>query len=168
MASIQARLGTQVPAPGERLTQVDTYFRAAHGRLKLREIISAHGASSELIQYSRPDELGARTSTYRRVPLSVDQAEALKTALTDALHGLVTVRKQRIVAVWRSTRIHLDRVESLGHFVELETVLDPDDLDETRGRAEFNSVFDWLGLAGLESVPGSYSDLIIRKGLPRE
>ena len=32
------------------------------------------------------------------------------------------------------------------------------------GRAEFDEVVDWLGLAGLEAIPGSYSDLLIAKG----
>jgi adenylate cyclase class IV len=117
-----------------------------------------------LIQYCRTDQTGPRTSTYHRVPISTEQLAGIGVALLAALPVLVTVQKERTVAIWRSTRIHLDQVETLGHFVELETVLDDAQLNDAHGRAEFDSVVDWLGLAGLESIPGSYSDLIIRKG----
>jgi adenylate cyclase class IV len=78
----------------------------------------------------------------------------------------VTVRKQRTVAIWRSTRIHLDQVEGLGQFVELETVLGNAPEGDAVGRVEFDDVVGWLGLASLEAIPGSYSDLLIAKGQP--
>jgi adenylate cyclase class IV len=162
--AIRARLETRSPVSIEQLSHIDTYFQVPRGRLKVREIRSSHGHSAELIQYFRTDQTGHRTSTYHRVPISTEQLAGIDVALSAALPVLVTVQKERTVAIWRSTRIHLDQVETLGHFVELETVLDDAQLNDAHGRAEFDSVVDWLGLAGLESIPGSYSDLIIRKG----
>ena len=163
-ADIRVRLETRSPVSIEQLSHIDTYFQVPRGRLKLREISSSDGHSAELIQYCRIDQTGPRTSTYHRISISTEQLAGIGVALSAALPVLATVQKARTVAIWRSTRIHLDQVETLGHFVELETVLDDAQPNDTHGRAEFDSVVDWLGLAGLESIPGSYSDLIITKG----
>jgi adenylate cyclase class IV len=88
----------------------------------------------------------------------------LKPALLATLGELVTVRKRRTVAIWQSTRIHLDEVDGLGLFIELETVLDEGERSTERGRAEYDDVVEWLDLASLEPIPGSYSDLLIEKG----
>ena len=164
LADIEQRLNERPLSAIQRLGQIDTYFRVPQGRLKLREINAGGELSAELIQYDRPDDPGARTSTYRRISIAVDQTAPLKTALRDSLGELTTVCKQRTVMIWRSTRIHLDQVDGLGRFVELETVLgkDPDSVE--MGRAEFDDVVEWLGLASLEAIPGSYSDLLIAKG----
>jgi adenylate cyclase class IV len=159
-AAIRDRLGQRTLRSCETLIQVDTYFRVPYGRLKLREIESGSGTSAELIQYDRPDRAGARTSTYQRVDVNPE----LKPALLATLGELVTVRKRRTVAIWQSTRIHLDEVDGLGQFVELETILDDAEGSEERSRSEYDDVVEWLGLANLEPIPGSYSDLLIEKG----
>jgi adenylate cyclase class IV len=164
LADITRRMNERQLSAIHHLGQIDTYFRVPHGRLKLREIDASGERSAELIQYHRPDDPGARTSTYRRIPVAVDQTASLTAALCDALGELATVRKRRAVAIWRSTRIHLDQVDGLGQFVELETVLGMDPDSAEVGRIEFDDVVEWLGLASLEAIPGSYSDLLIAKG----
>jgi predicted adenylyl cyclase CyaB len=159
-AAIRDQLDRRPLRSIETLIQVDTYFRTPCGRLKLREIESARGRTAELIQYNRPDHAGARTSTYPRV----DVKPELKPVLLAALGELVTVRKRRTVAIWQATRVHLDEVDGLGAFVELETVLSDAEGSKERGRAEYDNVVEWLGLASLEPIPGSYSDLLIEKG----
>ena len=76
------------------------------------------------------------------------------------------VRKLRSIAVVGSTRIHLDDVECLGHFVEIETILDGFRGDDEAGRNEFEAVIEWLDLARLDAIPGSYSDLLVERGIP--
>jgi adenylate cyclase class IV len=159
-AAIRDRLSQRTCCSCETLIQVDTYFRVPCGRLKLREIESTIGKTAELIQYDRPDRAGVRTSTYQRVDVNPE----VKLALLAALGELVTVRKRRTVAIWQSTRIHLDEVDGLGLFIELETVLDEGERSTERGRAEYDDVVEWLDLASLEPIPGSYSDLLIEKG----
>jgi adenylate cyclase class IV len=165
-AAVRACLASRSLRSQETFRQTDTYLRAADGRLKLREIESSSGTSAELIQYQREDKPGGRVSTYRRIPIAPDAVSDLKAALSDALGILVTIRKTRTVAIWGSTRIHLDDVDELGLFVELETVLG-DELELAEGEAELRDVVNWLGLASLPSIPGSYSDLILMKGLSR-
>lgn len=142
------------------LHQTDTYLHASRGRLKVREIHALDGNTVELIAYVRPDELGSRLSDYRLVAIDREQGAALLAALRASLGEVVVVEKARRVAVAGRTRVHLDRVTGLGHFVELETVL-ADGEDEEAGRAESREVASLLGIEGLTPIAGSYSDLLL-------
>ncbi len=99
------------------LVQRDTYFQCVKGRLKLREI---DGAPAELIAYDRADLAGPKVSTYTVAP--VLDPHALGRALAQALGVRAVVAKRRRLVLWRNVRIHLDDVEGLGAFVELEAV----------------------------------------------
>src|SRR3954471_11496304 len=97
------------------LRQCDTYFAVPRGRLKLRE---QEPGGAELIAYERPDAAAARESRYRIAP--VTDATALREALDAALGTTVVVDKRRHLLLWDGVRIHLDHVDGLGDFVELE------------------------------------------------
>ena len=101
------------------LRQRDTYFETRSGRLKLREDLGA--ATAELIAYERPTVDGIRVSRYRRVAVAAP-AETLE-LLAAALGVSGVVEKERRLFLYRNVRIHLDEVEHLGTFVELEAVL---------------------------------------------
>ncbi len=133
--------------------QRDTYFRAREGRLKLRE---EEPGGAVLVQYDRPDGAAARESRYRLVP--VDEAEALREALDAALGTLVVVDKERHLLLWEGVRIHLDRVDGLGTFVELEGVAPPEsDLSAERERvARLREALEIR-----EILPDSYSDRLL-------
>jgi predicted adenylyl cyclase CyaB len=138
------------------LSQVDTYFNVRHGRLKLRETSTC--GSATLISYARPDESASRFSHYRLLPVS--EPESLREMLSESLGILVTVRKQRELYTYGEARIHLDLVEQLGTFVELETVIADQPLDDAW--AEHRTVFGALKLDSYETVPFGYSDLMMR------
>jgi len=138
----------------ELITQDDTFFRVPHGRLKLREFADD---SAELIHYQRADTLNAKLSDHRRV--AVPDAAALREALDRALGVIGRVRKQRWLLRVDSTRIHLDRVEGLGDFIELEVVL-RDDQTEGDGARIAEQLMHELGLAHAERVAGAYLDLL--------
>jgi adenylate cyclase class 2 len=137
-----------------RMRQVDTYFHAPSGRLKLREI---DGGESQLVQYFRPDESAARQSDYVVVPIS--QPEALKQALTRALGVSVVVDKVRELFLWDHTRVHLDAVKGLGTFVELETVIEKQTVEAARTECERIRTALQINADDLLSV--SYADLLI-------
>jgi predicted adenylyl cyclase CyaB len=103
------------------IAQRDTYFEVARGGLKLRE---EQPGRPHLIQFERASEPQQRESQYRIV--EVDNPDTLIAALTDALGLRVVVAKRRHLFLWRNVRIHLDRVEGLGDFIELEAVAPPD------------------------------------------
>jgi predicted adenylyl cyclase CyaB len=144
------------------LTQVDTYFAVARGRLKLREITPEAGQpTAELIAYRRPDQAGPRWSTYQRLTLPLDAVADLKQMLAGTVGQSVVVTKRRTVAIRGRSRIHLDQVEGLGAFLEIETVAgegdDADGIDQ-----ELRATLEWLGVdPRLEvSSEGSYADLM--------
>jgi adenylate cyclase class IV len=142
-------------------TQIDTYFAVRNGRLKLREIQSpASAGNAELLSYQRANESGSRWSDYRRVELSPDTARQLLDTLAGACGVTVVVEKRRLVGIWGRTRIHLDTVDRLGCFIELETVAGPEDVEDDV-RDEHDWVVAKLGIAGFPVVAGSYSDLAL-------
>jgi adenylate cyclase class 2 len=142
--------------PGE-LHQLDTYFRVPHGRLKLRQFSNP---PAELIFYSRPDRSEAKSSDYRIV--KIDDAEGLLDALTAALGILARVEKRRLVYLHENVRIHLDRVEGLGEFVEFEAVVD-EQHDEARSHATLARLQQAFALRASDLLSGSYSDMIAGK-----
>jgi homotetrameric cytidine deaminase len=139
------------------LTQVDTYFAAREGRLKLRE----QDGAGTLIAYARADEAVARTSAYHLVP-APDPA-ALKAALDDALGTVVVVEKFRRLLLWENVRIHLDAVEGLGTWLELEAVAlaDSDLADEHRKVAELRAV---LEIGDEDVVATGYAAMLLEAG----
>lgn len=102
------------------LSQRDTFFRCPEGRLKLRE----EGTAAELIFYARETRSAARESRYWRSPVA--DAAGMKALLAAAFGVAGVVDKQRLLFLLGQTRVHLDAVEGLGTFVELEVVLSAD------------------------------------------
>jgi homotetrameric cytidine deaminase len=135
------------------LVQRDTYFGRARGRLKLRE---QEPGGAHLIAYARPDADEARTSEYRLA--DVGDPAALREALDAALGTRVVVDKRRRLLLYENVRIHLDEVEGLGAFVELEAVADAGS-DLAREHELVARLRDELELG--EPVAPSYSDLLL-------
>lgn len=143
------------------LDQIDSYFPVPAGRLKLRQITPEAGEpTAELIAYQRPDLTGPRWSAYELLPLAPDVANRLKAMLTASLGVGAVVAKRRLVAIRGRSRIHLDQVEGLGCFLEIETVAQGD--DETGIDRELQATLEWLGVdpANEEPINGSYADLM--------
>ena len=110
------------------LWQRDTYFVVAHGRLKLRE---QRPGTPHLIQYDRADQPQQRESQYRIA--AIEDPDAVKAALAASLGVRTVVEKRRRLFLHGPVRIHLDDVDGLGSFLELEAVATPDsDLAEER------------------------------------
>jgi adenylate cyclase class IV len=161
--AIRHRLDALVCAPIQRLHQVDTYFRVDRGRLKVREIRAVGNPDAvdraELIAYARPSADGSRWSTYQVIPVAAHAAADLVSGLLLTHDLLVRVDKVRHVGLVGQTRVHLDDVEGIGAFVELETVVSSQ--GEEAASLEHRQVIAALGLGLFDSVPGSYSDLIL-------
>jgi homotetrameric cytidine deaminase len=152
--TLELALGLGAEDRGE-IAQTDTYFARARGRLKLRE---QQPGDAELIQYRRADTPGARESEYRRVPTA--DAAALRDALDAALGTLVVVEKRRRLLLHENVRIHIDEVEGLGSFVELEAVAQPDS-DLSAEQDKVGRLRAELGIGDDALVAQSYSDLLL-------
>ena len=134
--------------------QVDTFFNSPSGWLKLREV---EGCQSELISYRRSiEDSGPRESDYHI--LRSDEPGELLSVLKSSLGILGRVEKQRSLWIYRNTRVHLDRVEGLGDFLELETVLA--DIDSAEGTAESEEGIDLLRLDRKSFISVPYLELL--------
>ncbi len=136
------------------IEQDDSFFSVPHGRLKLRQFADG---SAELIHYQRADRAQAKVSDYVRVP--VPDPGMLREALGRACGIQGRVRKKRWLLLKETTRIHLDRVEGLGDFLELEVVLQ-DGQRDVEGTATAEALLQALGLENAPRLAGAYLDLL--------
>src|SRR3954469_23582604 len=132
------------------IAQDDTFFTCANGRLKLRAFSNDSG---ELIFYRRVNQTGPKESFYLRSPTA--SPETLRETLTLAYGQIGRVRKYRTLFLVGRTRVHLDRVEGLGHFLELEVVLEDDETTEA-GIREAGELMDRLGIQPSQLIEGAY------------
>jgi predicted adenylyl cyclase CyaB len=137
--------------------QIDTYFNVNHGRLKLRE----GNIENALIHYIRPDLAGPKKSEV--ILYKSDPGSALKQILTTSLGILTIIDKHRSIYFIDNVKFHLDEVENLGTFVEIEAI----DKDGSRTEKQldaqcqyFMQLFEIKKEALLEN---SYSDLALFK-----
>lgn len=136
------------------ILQDDTFFHCANGRLKLRAFSPTSG---ELIFYRRPDQQGPKESFYLRSPTT--EPDTLRESLTLAYGQSGRVRKHRTLFLAGRTRIHLDRVEGLGDFLELEVVLQDGEASEV-GVREAHEMMAALGVETAQLIEGAYVDLL--------
>ncbi|HEY1852135.1 MAG TPA: class IV adenylate cyclase [Candidatus Binataceae bacterium] len=135
------------------LNQRDTFFVVANGKLKLRE--EADGAA--LIHYRREHREELEVSAYEIVPVA--EPEALRSMLAEALGVIAEVRKVRTLLMRRNVRLHLDRVEGLGSFGEIEAVVAEDEAPEVY-RAEVDAILATLEIAPEDLISQSYFELL--------
>jgi len=135
-------------------TQVDRYYEIdGDRRVKLR---TCGRAPAELIRYARPESSGVRTSVYEVLPVRDAEAEA---CLVPKTPPLVVVRKRRELWLLENVRVHLDEVDGLGTFLELEAVVD-EAHDEATCRGQVDRLLRALDIVEADCIRASYSDLL--------
>jgi predicted adenylyl cyclase CyaB len=140
--------------PAQIIEQEDTFFRCDGARLKLRILGSDRG---ELIRYERSDEADARRSQYEIARTSDPQV--LKDILKRTLGVTGIVKKTRTLYLSGQTRVHIDEVEGLGTFLELEVVL-RDGQTEAEGKAIAERLMAEFGINKQNLVSEAYVDLL--------
>jgi predicted adenylyl cyclase CyaB len=153
-ARIRARAETLSDLPVQVVAQEDVFFTTPVGRLKLR-ILS--GNQGQLIYYTRPDQDGPKRSDYHLYRTT--DPENLKHVLTLAYGVRGIVRKTRYLYIVGQTRIHLDDVEGLGQFMELEVVMREEQTD-AEGAAIAEELMASLGVEGRDLLQGAYMDML--------
>lgn len=158
LQAVEARARTVADQGPFELRQDDTFFACPAGRLKLRELAPDEG---QLIYYERADVAGPKLSSYFIAP--THDPAALRGTLGRALPVIGRVRKRRRLYLAGTTRIHLDEVEGLGSFVELEVALaDTDAVAD--GERIARDLLRALGVPDEDLVEGAYLDLMGGKG----
>ncbi len=153
-AAVRERVAAVANEGPTSIAQEDTFFNCSAGRLKLRAFSNTHG---ELIFYRRSDQHGPKESYYVRAPTAAP--ESLRQTLALAYGETGRVRKQRTLFLVGRTRIHLDEVENLGSFLELEVVLREGEPAEA-GVREAEDLMSRLGIRASQLVDRAYIDLL--------
>jgi predicted adenylyl cyclase CyaB len=157
--ALARRIAPLATAGPTEIAQDDTFFACPNGRLKLRDFGDGRG---ELIFYRRADQAGPKTSFYAITPTA--SPDTLREVLTLAHGQTGRVVKRRTLWLVGRTRVHLDRVEGLGTFMELEVVLREDESAEA-GQREAQTLMAALGISAETLIDGAYVDLL--RDLPR-
>ena len=155
-AATAARCAALGAADHGVLEQRDTYFAGRRGRLKLRE---ETGSGAELIAYRRPDGTEPEESAFIRAAAA--DPVALREALDAALGTTVVVVKRRRLFVWENVRIHLDDVEGLGTFLELEALVGPGLNDRAQAQDKVARLRRELAISDDALVAVGYADLLL-------
>ncbi|MDZ7765027.1 MAG: class IV adenylate cyclase [Melioribacteraceae bacterium] len=135
------------------LKQRDIYYKQKDGLLKLR-IYSTNG---EVIYYKRDESAKDRVSNYQILNVDPKEAEEFFKYIFETE---VEVKKVRFLYLYKNTRIHLDEVEGLGKFLELETVVKG---STEEGIDEFNSVVELLRLDTSKQLKSSYRTILLER-----
>lgn len=133
--------------------QIDTYFKVAHGRLKLRE----GNIENHLIHYFRSNQAGPKKSEvllYKTTPDS-----SLKTILETSVGVLTVVDKQREIRFIGNVKFHIDVVKGLGDFIEIEAIDTDGSISEAELLVQCQYYIDLFGIEEGDLLESSYSDM---------
>ena len=153
-SSLKVRAESLSDTPLQVIPQEDTFFNVPKGRLKLRELAPD---LAQLVWYARANDSGPKRSDYQIYETS--DPESLKSILALALGVRGVVRKTRYLYLVGQVRIHLDDVEGLGYFMELEVVMQPGQSD-AEGQIIAEDLMKKLGIDSADLLDSAYMDLI--------
>ena len=141
----------------ETLRQEDVFFPCESARLKMRVLAPKRG---ELIRYERTDTPEVRCSHYTIA--RTEDPDTLIEILTKTLGTIGVVRKTRLLYRIGQTRVHIDQVEGLGDFLELEVVMRPGQSEEEGQRIASALLFE-LGVRKEDLLELAYIDMLAHK-----
>ena len=139
--------------------QVDTYFSVPKGRLKLRQ----GNIENSLIFYDRPNEAGPKRADVSLFCTDTPGGSQLHEVLTDALKTLIVVDKQREIYFINNVKFHIDTVEGLGNFVEIEAIDKDGMLGIEKLQQQCNYYINLFDITNVDLVNVSYSDLLLER-----
>jgi len=138
-------------------SQTDTYFNVNNGRLKLRE----GNIETNLIYYERADQQGPKNSNFNLV--KINDTEGLKEVLIKSIGIKVIVKKKREIYYIKNVKFHIDEVENLGSFVEIEAGNILADLSQQELKEQCDFYMTELKIKSEDLINVSYSDMLLQK-----
>ena len=137
--------------------QTDTYFNVPNGRLKLRE----GNIENNLIYYERTNKAGPKGSLFQLV--KVEDAKGLKEVLVKSNGIKVVVKKSREIYYIDNVKFHLDEVQGLGSFVEIEAGNMQADLSQNKLNEQCDFYLKEFNVQQEDLIEVSYSDMLLEK-----
>jgi adenylate cyclase class 2 len=141
--------------------QTDTYFDVRHGRLKLRQ----GNIENNLIFYNRPDQSGPKQSDFNL--MKVEDSDALRNMLTRSMGVKVVVRKRREIYFIGNVKFHLDYLQGLGQFVEIEASNKNHAIEVSKLHEQCTFYMAQFGIEDGDLVNISYSDMLLGEALEK-
>ena len=138
--------------------QTDTYFKVPKGRLKLRE----GNIENNLIHYLRDDKSGPKQSDVTL--FRSDKNSNLKTLLLNALEILIVVKKKREIYFIENVKFHIDEVERLGNFIEIEAIDENGEFGKEKLIRQCNRYLELFQIKSCDLLEKSYSDMLLKIG----
>ncbi|XP_045781646.1 uncharacterized protein LOC123878495 [Maniola jurtina] len=149
-------------SPPTVIQQDDTFYKVNKGRLKMRVYANT---SATLVRYDRDDKEGPKLCDYDLLQFSVSESKKAKD-LDDILQKCLGIRgrvvKERRLYMVGQTRIHIDKVQDLGNFMELEVVLRPEQSLQD-GQDIARDLQTKLGVKDEDLIQCAYVDLLDEK-----
>jgi adenylate cyclase, class 2 len=136
--------------------QIDTYFHCINGRLKLRQ----GNIENALIHYERSNQAGPKQSLVTMT--AVQDGDALKAVLLAAHGTKVVVDKRRHIYFIDNVKFHLDEVQGLGHFVEIEAIDKDGSIGHEKLLQQCQHYLQAFAIAAADLLTNSYSDMLLQ------
>ncbi len=137
--------------------QTDTYFHCGNGRLKLRQ----GNIENNLIHYLRADSAAPKASEVTL--LAVQDGDGLREILSKAYGVKIVVKKRREIYFIENVKFHIDELEELGSFVEIEAIDSDGNRTEKELREQCTKYLQAFGIQKKDLIKSSYSDMIAQK-----
>ncbi|PIO71561.1 putative adenylyl cyclase CyaB [Teladorsagia circumcincta] len=141
------------------LQQHDVFYSSPEGRLKMRTVEEDKVVRSELIWYDRPDIAGPKESKFYKLDVPEKIFETLSSLLQCSMGIKGEVKKTRTLFMCGRTRIHIDSVEGLGDYMELEVCLSEQE-SAVDGEKEAKAIKEKLGIIDDDLLEGAYMDML--------
>jgi predicted adenylyl cyclase CyaB len=135
--------------------QIDTYFNVSQGRLKLRQ----GDIENNLIYYDRENKKGPKQSNV--ILYNSNPKSSLKNILERSLGILTIVNKVREIYFIDNVKFHIDKVKSLGEFVEIEAIDLTGDTGKEKLLKQCNEYLNLFKINPSDLISNSYSDLLL-------
>lgn len=136
--------------------QKDTYFKVNHGRLKLRE----GNIENHLIYYERENISGPKQA--RIILFKSDPSSSLKEILERSLGILVVVNKTREIFFIGNIKFHIDHLEDLGEFIEIEAIDEYESIGREKLLEQCKTYMELFHISYDDLIKSSYSDLLLQ------
>ena len=137
--------------------QVDTYFKARKGRLKIRE----GTIENSLIYYNRENKKGPKKSKVLMVKLKKNND--IKEILKEVLKVSAVVDKKREIYFIKNIKFHIDNVRSIGKFMEIEAIDENGKIGRKKLLSQCRYYLKLFKINKSSMVNCSYSDMLKNK-----
>jgi len=134
--------------------QRDTYFKVKKGKLKLRE----GEIENYVIYYERDEIRGLKKSDVSLIKL--DSQSELSNVMKKAFDVLAIVKKRREIYFIDNVKFHLDSIDGLGEFVEIEAKDEQMNLGITLLENQCKFYMELFKIEFKDLINKSYLDLI--------